>query len=210
MHATKKILLSFGLFSLILFAPSLLGEVENEGKFKEQIIENNKTLFLNGVGLRVMTIFKVRVYLAALYLEKRMSDENEILKSDGLKEVELFFLRDVDTKAIVDSWTRGFRNNCKGNCETLRPQLEMLNAKMIDVSRGQRVGLLFGDQGLEVRTPGKEPVMFPGREFAHLMLSTFIGEVPPSPELKLGMLGKLQEQQRRAISSAQGPTPVRQ
>jgi hypothetical protein len=200
MRATKKSILCLALLYVTLFPVGTLSATD-ENVFPEQIVEKSKTLLLNGVATRLITIFRVKVYLAALYLEKRMSDEAQILKGNFLKKIDLVFLRDVEAKDIVDSWKRGFRTNCKVDCDSMHGRLEELNAKMIDVSRGQKVSLLFRQDGLEVRTPGKDPVLFPGREFADVILSTFIGEAPPTPEVKLGLLGKLTSDPKRAVSS---------
>ena len=49
-------------------------------------------LTLNGLGLREATVFNVDVYVAALYLEKRLSSGQEILDSSGPKKLVLKFV----------------------------------------------------------------------------------------------------------------------
>jgi hypothetical protein len=49
--------------------------------------------------------------------------------------------------------------------------------------------LLFTSQGLHVTFNNKAMGDIPDAHFADLILATFIGAVPPTPRLKLGLLG---------------------
>ena len=61
-------------------------------EFPATMPAENHTLSLNGVGTRKATIFKVKVYDAALYLEKKSKNAKEILDSNQIKRVDMFFL----------------------------------------------------------------------------------------------------------------------
>ena len=63
-------------------------------EFPPTMPAESRTLSLNGVGTRKATIFKVKVYDAALYLEKKSKNAEEILDSNQIKRVDMFFLRD--------------------------------------------------------------------------------------------------------------------
>src|SRR5262245_66580156 len=52
-----------------------------------------KTLKLNGLGLRKKAVFKV--YVGALYLEAPSKDADAILTSDQPKAIRMHFLRDL-------------------------------------------------------------------------------------------------------------------
>ena len=73
----NKVLKRFtGLLALLLMAVSqpLLARECQGVNLPDQLQVSGKTLQLNGLGLREATIFKVRVYVAGLYLEQKSTD----------------------------------------------------------------------------------------------------------------------------------------
>ena len=63
--------------------------------FPEQVQSGRGTLKLNGLGLRQATIFKIDVYVGALYVTQTGADADAILQSNAPKEIVLHFVRDV-------------------------------------------------------------------------------------------------------------------
>ncbi|RPJ78225.1 MAG: hypothetical protein EHM13_14925, partial [Acidobacteria bacterium] len=57
----------------------------------DTITVGNKTLVLNGMGVR--SKFFVKVYVAGLYLEKKTPDANAILQQDAARRLVLQFVR---------------------------------------------------------------------------------------------------------------------
>jgi hypothetical protein len=71
----------------------------------------DKTLKLNGLGLRKKALFKV--YVGALYLESPSKDPAAILASDQAKAIRLHFLRDLSKGQLVEAFQEGFDANAK-------------------------------------------------------------------------------------------------
>ena len=51
-------------------------------------IERDGTLVLNGMGLRIATIFNFRVYVAGLYVPEFQSDAEQIISNDQQRVLE--------------------------------------------------------------------------------------------------------------------------
>jgi hypothetical protein len=98
----------------------------------DRVAVANKTLVLNGLGLRRVTIFKVKVYLAGLYLESRSSNANQIMQSTQRKRLVLRLLHDARRDQVAKCWREGLQHNN----EPLRPieaRLRLLTAAMPDL-----------------------------------------------------------------------------
>ncbi|HIO69080.1 MAG TPA: hypothetical protein EYG58_00830, partial [Nitrospirales bacterium] len=62
----------------------------------ESISVGEKTLVLNGLGLREATFLKFDVFVGGLYLEQKTHDPNKIIQSQQMKQVAMHFVRNVD------------------------------------------------------------------------------------------------------------------
>ena len=105
--------------------------------FPDSVTVEGKNLSLNGLGIREATIFKVKAYVAALYVEAKSKNADEILKAPGPKKVDLHFVRDVGEGKIRDAWMDAFKKNCQPNCDALRPEFDKLVASMTSTSAGR-------------------------------------------------------------------------
>jgi len=158
--------------------------------FPEQAKVESGTLTLNGLGVRKATMFKVNVYVAALYVVKTSSDPNAILQSNSPYELILQFVRDVDADDLKKGWDEGFAKNAKGQLSALKERITMLNDWMADMKTGQR--LTFGFKpgaGVQVAVNGTVKGTITGDDFANALLMIWLGEEPPNPEVKTGLLG---------------------
>ena len=87
--------------------------------FPDQVQVAGSTLALNGLGLRQATVFKVNVYVAALYVPKTSNDANAILASTAPKQLVLQFVRNVSAEDIAKGWNEGFEKSAKGELPAL-------------------------------------------------------------------------------------------
>ena len=150
------IVTQFLLFSISM-APIGLADDAPPIKFPLTIYVGNKTLELNGSGVRQVSFFNVDVYAAALYSEHRSGDAQVLLSSGDVKQIDMKFLHAVRGK---------------------------------DVNEGDSMSYVFYPDRVEVivkRKP-KPPIAAPG--FSQLLLSTWLGDHPPTEALKKGLLGK--------------------
>jgi len=183
--------------SLLLFAlTAALAAGVAQGKeckgvtFPDTAQVEGATLTLNGLGLRQATMFKVNVYVAALYVAKTSNDPNAILGSTAPRELILQFVRDVGAADIAKGWEEGFAKNAKGELPALKDRIAMLEGWMADMKTGQRMTFVFTPgTGVQVNVNGAVKGTIKGDDFAKAFLSIWLGADPPNPEIKTGLLG---------------------
>ena len=128
---------------VLLFAGVTLAAELNGVKMPDQVEVGGKQLVLNGLGMRLATFLHVKVYVGALYVEKKSHDANEILNSPEQKQVVLAFVRDVDAGKIRDAWGEGLEKNCKSGCDAFKQPIEKLKSMMIDFKSGDQMAFDF-------------------------------------------------------------------
>jgi hypothetical protein len=165
-------------------------QAEGPAPFAPSITLENKTLYLNGVGLRKVTIFGVKVYRAGLYLEKKSTSAEEILNSPELKRIDLVFLRDVSQKQISDAWRESLRKNCGEHCAAAQPMAEKLIGMMTALKEGDILSFVFYPDHVVVFLHNQQIGVVDGAVFERIVLLTWLGPNPPNSDLKEGMLGR--------------------
>ncbi len=161
--------------------------------FKDEQLIGTQKYVLNGTGLRTKKKLgmKFKVYVAGLYLPAKSSDAGEIIKSPAPKMLELVFLREIDRETLQEAWKEGFEKNCKEDCAAAQGQFKAFNDLMVDVRDGSRLTMSFDKSGVSVDIKGAKSnsAVIDGEAFRRALLSIFIGDEPPTPELKKGLLG---------------------
>jgi hypothetical protein len=148
----------------------------------------DKTVKLNGLGLRKKAFFKV--YVGGLYLEALSKDAAAILASDQAKAVRMTFLRDVSKSQLKDAFVEGFENNAKEKAAAQKAAIDKLYSLIPDVKETQSLSFSYlPGKGTTVTHGDKELGVIEGKEFAEALFSLWLGPKPPSEDLKKGMLG---------------------
>jgi hypothetical protein len=157
--------------------------------FPEQLQTEGGQLVLNGLGIRQATVFKVDVYVGALYLTKPSTDAKAILDSGSPYAVVMQFVRNVGAKDIAKGWTEGFERNDREQLPALNARIGTLAGWMSDIKSGQRLQFAYKPgAGVEVNVNGTVKGSISGADFARAFLSIWLA-TPPNPEIKAGMLG---------------------
>ena len=151
-------------------------------------------LLLNGLGLREATVFKVDVYVAALYVIKRSSSGETILNSPEPKKLVLKFVRDVSKDEISNAWSEGFEKTAKENFGKLKERIAKLNSWMVELTSGSTLTFNYESKSdrnssIEVNVNGKRQGGISGNDFAKAFLAIWLGPDPPNDGLKSGLLG---------------------
>ena len=158
--------------------------------FPDQAQVDGSALTLNGLGLRQATMFKVNVYVAALYVAKASGDAGAILAANTPKELILHFVRDVSGADLNKAWEEGFANNAKEQVPALKERIETLKGWMTDVKTGQRLTFTHKPgSGIQVDVTGTVKGTIKGDDFAKAFLSIWLGANPPNAGIKSGLLG---------------------
>ena len=113
----------------------------------------DKTLKLNGLGLRKKAVFKV--YVVGLYLESPSKDVSAILAADQAKTIRMHFLRDLTKAQLVEGFREGFEANVKDKAAQKAAFDRMFARSRREGRRHGVVGLRAGE-GYDVlrREPG--------------------------------------------------------
>ncbi len=159
-------------------------------RFDDKVILGKETLVLNGVGLRTATLFKVKVYGAALYLREKVSTEAEALGAPYPKQLQMEFVREVEGGDIGKAWDASFEENCETACERHKENIGKLKSLMVTVKPGDRMVYTFLERSVELAFNGAKKGELTGEGFPAVLLSTWIGKHPPTEALKMGLLGR--------------------
>ncbi len=151
------------------------------GDFPAQVRAGDRLLVLNGVGVRTYSLLGIEVYRAALYVELPSADAAAILGSPGIKEIRVRYLRDGDRSLAIRGWERSFDDAC--GCA----MPAAFRARIADIRAGDEERYVFLPDRAEIAMNGGPPTMIPG--ISRLLLSTFIGDRPPTAALKRALLG---------------------
>ena len=169
------------------------GAVEVGGvNFAPQIEVNGTRLQLNGAGVRYKAIFKV--YAAGLYLGRKASTLEEVIRTPGPKRMSITMLRDIDADELGKLFARGMEDNMDRaafgqlipgilRMSQLFSQYKKLNAGdnfTLDWIPGQ--GLLISVKGQVQGQSFKEP------EFFNAMMGIWLGRSPADWKLKNELL----------------------
>jgi hypothetical protein len=146
-------------------------------------------LLLNGIALRTYSVFRIHIYVAGLYLEQRSDSSKGIIHSRGLKLLVLHFLHDVSAEQARKAWQEGFDENCQWPCYVDPHDIQQFLARVPPARKGDTSFLLFTPKGVHFTHEGRLLGSSDDPHFAEIILDTFIGPIPPTPQLKRGLLG---------------------
>lgn len=122
-------------------------------------------------------------------MEQRSDDPDLILRSNGMKFIQVRFLHDVDAGEAKASWRKALERTCKVPCQLRPDYVRRFLAAVPAFHEGDESRLLFTSRGVDVRIDGRLIGRIEDPHFADVMLATFIGPAPPTQELKRQLLG---------------------
>lgn len=151
-------------------------------------------LQLNGAGVRYKAVFKV--YLAALYLDKKASTPDEVYGVPGAKRMSITLLREIDSNELGKSFTKAFEDNApKTEMSRLIPGLVKMGQVFSDqkkMAAGESFTIdWIPGTGTVISVKGKpqgEPIR--EVEFFNAMMRIWLGAKPADWKLKDELLGK--------------------
>lgn len=175
-------------FLLLLLIVS--GLTYAKGNYPDEIKVGETKLVKNGEGMREYSsiIGKINIYRAALYLEKKETNPETILNSDGIKVFKMSYVYDVSKKKVIKAWNESFEKNC-GKCEALKAEIDKFIAAEKDCASGTRRTMDFLKDKLVIYHNKDTLFESTNKEFAKLILSTWLGAHPPTEAIKKSLLG---------------------
>jgi hypothetical protein len=187
-------LATFALAALSLGAALPAGAVEVGGAtLPDTASVAGQALLLNGAGVRTRLFFKV--YAMGLYLTRKASSTDEVLKSEGARRVTLHLLRKLSGEDFAKAFTEGLNNNTS-EAERQRLADPIRNfvgsfASQGDLKEGDLIHMDWvPGTGLVATVNGKpvgEPIADPS--FYNAVLRIWLGDKPADSDLKPLLLG---------------------
>jgi hypothetical protein len=176
----------FLLLVTLLSAATLMAATLAGVTLPDSVKVGDKTLVLNGLGLRSKMMFKV--YVAGLYVEQKSGDGNAIVNADAPKRITLHFVRNVTNDQIKEAIVDAFDANAKS---ALKAQIDQFGAALEPFSENDEMSVTYvPGTGTVLNVKGKDKLTIAGFPFAKALFGIWLGANPPSSSLKDGMLGK--------------------
>lgn len=186
--------LLLALTALCLGSLAAANTIEIAGvKVEDSTAVGGTKLPLHGAGIRYKGPFKV--YVADLYVGKKVASLDELVAAPGPKRLTMTMLREVEAGPFGKLLTRGMEdNNPKSEMSKLVPGLirmgDIFSANKV-LNPGETILLdWIPGTGLVVTAKGKvqgEPFKEP--EFYKALMSIWLGNVPADFKLKDALLG---------------------
>jgi long-chain acyl-CoA synthetase len=149
-------------------------------------------LVLNGAGVRTRVFFKV--YVGALYLQKKANATEAVLADAGPKRIAMHVLRDLTAEQLFSALKDGLSNNhSPGQLAKLEPQVKQLEDIFNAVKAAKNGDVILLDYlpgaGTRVTVRGDDKGTIAGEEFNRALLRIWLGSQPADVSLKKAMLG---------------------
>jgi hypothetical protein len=158
--------------------------------FPDQVEVGGSALTLNGLGLQKATFLRIDVYVVALYVTKTSPDPGALINSDGPQKLVVHFLRNVGVDDVRKQFSRDFSHVAPDRPISLMQRVETLNSWLSDVKRDERLTFIRQPgEGIQVMVNGVDKGTIRGEDFSRDFMSIWLGARPPSPELRVGLLG---------------------
>ena len=179
--------ISFFVFVGVAAHAMTVGEIS----FPDEVKAGGTRLVVNGAGVRTATIFKAKVYAAALYLKAKSPKEAVIFADRSPKVLKMIFLREIGAEDIGRAWDQSFADNCDPDeCARYAQEIAKLKTLMPSVKEGDEMVYEFSEGKARVFFKGQLSGEISGQPFAMRLLSTWIGKAPPTDALKRALLSQ--------------------
>lgn len=186
-------------FSTLALLPWAAPAAELEGvKLPDsaRVTEGGAELVLNGAGVR--TRFMFRVYVGALYVQKKTTAANAVISDAGAKRIALYMLRELSSAQFVSALEDGLKNN--HNAEELAKldaPIKQLRAIFDAVKTAKAGDVILIDylprsvpgSGTRITVNGAAKGTIAGEDFNRALLRIWLGDNPADSDLKKGLLG---------------------
>lgn len=189
----KSILIAILAGALLSHGPAFAAEVEGV-KLADNVrpSEAGPELVLNGAGVRTRVFF--RVYVGALYLQRRQTGADAVLADAGPKRIAMHLLRDLTAEQLFSALKDGLASNhSPGELAKMEPQVKQLEGifNAVKAAKGGDVILLdyLPGAGTRVTINQDNKGTIPGDDFNRALLRVWLGEKPADGSLKKAMLG---------------------
>lgn len=184
------------LLAALLAVPGLQAAEVAGVRVPDVLRVGDRELLLNGAGLRSKLFIKV--YVGALYVERKAASPEALLDGTGPRRMSLRLLRDLDAGSLQSALDDGLRDNhTPAQLAAIKPQADALAAIMKGIGQareGDIIALDFPGDGVVVSVNGQARGEVRdaknGAAFARALLKVWLGDKPADASLKKALLGQ--------------------
>jgi hypothetical protein len=154
----------------------------------DKIILQNETLQLNGLGLREK--YWIDIYVAGLYLPKKMTDGTTVINANVTKRIQIEFVySDVSKEKMVEVLEENIRNN--NFSEETIASIRKCGSWMQDFTTGDMVVFDYipTTQTTTIYINGESRGSISSENFMKAIFVMYVGKYPATESLKKGLLG---------------------
>lgn len=181
----------FTLAIAVLVSPAFAQVTLNDVKVPATVKVGEKTLNLNGAGVRKKAFFKL--YVAGLFTTKKGADANALINADEHIGIRLqitsgMVSSDNMSEAIAD----GFKKSTGGKTEPIQSKIDefVANFKKEAIVEGNVFELFYvPGTGVQTYKNGKLLTTIAGLDFKKALFGIWLGSDPVDSDLKKGLLG---------------------
>lgn len=205
------ILCTLSICVIQLFSTPANCAIERKSKvsFEDVIKQDQVTLAITGTGLRTATLFNVKVYAIAHYIQKDTfttpPTPEQVAAAVAPKRIVMHFLRKVDKKKMRESYEESLKQNNPNIFDhpkvyqDLKPSIDaFLSAISNDMSKNERFELHYIPKtGIKVVIPQtKFEKLIASPHVALMVWKIWFGAHPPQPgeDLQQSLLKLLSSQ----------------
>lgn len=186
-----KPLVLASVLTVLVFASGASALEVSDITVADSVTVHSSKLILNGAGLRkVGFVITAKIYVAALYLERKMNDTIEIMADAGPKRLEFIFMRDLMVKEVKEAWTFQFNESVSEKYPELQTDLAQLLTFMESIKEGDKHSFEIEDDVTRFYLNQTLKGQIKGHGFQKAFLSIWIGKKPAQDSLKEALLGQ--------------------
>jgi len=146
-------------------------------------------LLLNGMGIRSVTVFNIRVWVGGLYLERRTKNAAEILSRKRSKILVMTALRGAEREQVIETLRSSMKSQSAAVRKMVRASMPDLERQLPATRKGDRLMFVYGQGRLELRHMGKVLGSWDDPGLAEGLFTAWLGDTPVDSDLKAGLLG---------------------
>ena len=153
----------------------------------------DQQLQLNGFGTR--TKFFIKLYVASLYVQNRLSDANQFLEMEQVSCMRLQITSSkITSKKMINAIHEGFEKATKGNTDPIKKEIKTFSSYLEQpIKKGDLFEFTYiPHQAIHIIKNGSRLGVIENKEFATAFFAIWLGEMPAQEKLKHGLLGQLQ------------------
>jgi hypothetical protein len=192
-HAPLTSVIAAVSIALFLFVePALARQTCGGVSLPEQVDAFGLKLVQNGVGIRRATFLNIHVLVAAIYVEKRTTRAEQILRPELPKVLRMQFLRDITRKQYVDGMFDTMKEANGKRYSMMEPQLNAFAKLIPDLPKGSQMTIAYHpQQGVVLSFNGKRrgSVPAPDNGFGNALFANMVGPKAEDEDLRASLLG---------------------